>query len=110
MALKISSKKAPTPKATVSTGLKESGKPVADDQHEETPDLGTKLNKHGDQWCSVGFEASYTHNLGNYQSAKVAVSLTVPCPHGEIDDVYDLAKSWVDSRMEQVIEELNSDE
>ena len=32
-------------------------------------------------WCEVGVDASYTKNLGNYQSAKVGVTLKVPCQH-----------------------------
>lgn len=110
MPLKITSKKATKPKATVTTELKESGKTVAEEQHEENPDLGTKPNMQGDLWCNVGFEAGYTHNLGNYQSARVSVMLTVPCPHGEIDDVYEMAQGWVNERMEKLIEDLNSDE
>ncbi|QXN72668.1 hypothetical protein RCZAHN_59 [Rhodobacter phage RcZahn] len=110
MPLKISTKKATPAKATVSTELKESGKVVAENSHEETPNLGVKPNISGEQWCAVGFEASYTHNLGNYQSARVQVSLSIPCPHSEIDDVYDMAKSWVDARVQKLVEELNGDE
>ena len=62
-------------------------------------------------WCEVGVDASYTHNLGNYQSAKIGVSIKVPCLHGEINAVFDFAKGWVDNRMNTLIEELaNSSE
>lgn len=56
--------------------------------------------------CIVGMEASYTHNLGNYQSARVAVTLQVPCPHDEIDSVFEFAKSWVNDRLEAMTDEL----
>lgn len=111
MPLKISKKPAAsTPKATVTKEQKASGEVVAETQDEETPDIKTPQNLAGDQWCNVGFEASYTHNLGNYQSTRVAVHLSVPCPHGEIDEVFETAQTWVNERMEQLVEDLNSDE
>lgn len=58
------------------------------------------------QPCVVGMEASYTHNLGNYQSARVAVTLQVPCPHDEIDQVFEFAKTWVNDRLEKMTDEL----
>lgn len=109
MPLKIS-KKNTQPKAEISKELKESGNTVGEETTEETPNLKVGENKLGDPWCTVGFEAGYTHNLGNYQSARVAVMLSVPCPHSEIDEVYDMAQSWVNERMTKVIEELNEDE
>jgi hypothetical protein len=58
-------------------------------------------------WCEVGFEASYTHNLGNYQSARIAVTLKVPCKHGEQDTVFDFAESWVNQKMEKLNSEIS---
>ena len=56
--------------------------------------------------CEVGFDAGYTHNLGNYQSAKVGVSLKIDCAHNEIDEVYDYAMEWVNDKMAKLREEL----
>jgi hypothetical protein len=58
------------------------------------------------QQCEVGVDASYTHNLGNYQSCRIGVSLKVPCSIDEINGVYTMAKDWVDTRMSQLREEL----
>jgi hypothetical protein len=58
-------------------------------------------------WCEVGFEASYTHNLGNYQSARIAVTLKVPCKHGEVDAVFDFAEGWVNEKMEKLNGEIS---
>lgn len=107
MALKIS-KKPHAAKAAISTEMKVSGKSVGEHVEEENPKLG-QANIKKEDWCTVGFEVSYTHNLGNYQSARVQVSLAVPCPHAEISEIYDTAKAWVEERMESLIEELNSD-
>jgi hypothetical protein len=49
--------------------------------------------------CEVGFSAGLTLNLGSYQSARIDVSVRIPCSHGEIDQVYDFARAWVDKRL-----------
>jgi len=49
--------------------------------------------------CIVTVEAGLTINLGNYQSAKVGVTISVPCAHGEIEDVFEFGKGWVDDKM-----------
>lgn len=59
--------------------------------------------------CEVGMEASYTHNLGNFQSARVQVSLKVPCLHKEIDSAYAYAKEWVDAKIGEMKDELEGD-
>lgn len=56
--------------------------------------------------CEVGFEASYTKNLGDYQSARVGVSLKVPCAAAEVDDVFAYATDWVNVKLGKIIEEL----
>lgn len=105
MVLKISNKKAT---AVVSKQMKEGKTVVSEDQHEEpVPGVdGSELIK--GPVCEVGVEASYTHNLGNYQSARVQVSLKIQCSHPEINSVYDYAREWVDTRMAQLQEELES--
>ncbi len=60
-------------------------------------------------YCEIGFEASYTHNLGNYESARVNVSIKIPCLHGEIDEAFEYAKTWVDQKLNSVNAELKGD-
>ena len=60
-------------------------------------------------FCEVGFEASYTHNLGNYESCRVNVLIKIPCLHDEIDEAFDLAKSWVDERLTKVNAEIKGE-
>ncbi|MEJ6846780.1 hypothetical protein [Sinorhizobium fredii] len=96
--------------ATQSTQVKDKGTVVSEDVEEEKVELPGELDKTAEgPWCEVGVDASYTHNLGNYQSAKVGVTLKIPCLHGEINDVFDFAKSWVDEKMQGLIDELQSD-
>lgn len=42
-----------------------------------------------------------TMNLGNYESARIGVSVQVPCYAEEIDEAYTFAQSWVASRLEK---------
>ena len=99
--------------ATVTKEQKDKGKVVAEEVVEETVDLPkeTKLAEAAPlkPYCEVGVEASYTHNLGDYKSARVAVSLKVPCLHPEIDGVFDYAKQWVDGKLNAMIEELTAE-
>jgi hypothetical protein len=52
--------------------------------------------------ASISVKAGVTINLGNYESGRVDVMLTMPCYPEEIDRVYEDVKSWVDSRVEHV--------
>lgn len=105
MALKIKSKPAT---ATVSKQISDKKTVISEDtSHEEVETPASPSPT--EQQCEVGVEMSYTHNLGNYQSARVQVSLKVPCVHAEIDEVYDYAKGWVETRLEGLVEELNAD-
>lgn len=52
--------------------------------------------------CEVGMEASYTHNLGNYSSARVAVSLKVPCEKTGIEETFEWVKDWVETKLNEL--------
>lgn len=105
MALKIKSKPAT---ATVSKQVSDKKTVISEDTAQEEVETPASPSP-TEQQCEVGVEMSYTHNLGNYQSARVQVSLKVPCVHAEIDEVYDYAKGWVETRLEGLVEELNAD-
>jgi hypothetical protein len=78
-----------------------------DQEFVDVPDKVAPSQKgHSGPWCEVGVEASYTHNLGNYQSARYGISLKVPCIIGEVNKVFEFTKAWVEERMQSAIEEL----
>jgi len=56
--------------------------------------------------CEVGFEASLTTNLGNYNSTRIGCSLRLPCLHHELDQVFDFAMNWVNAKMEKIAAEI----
>ena len=56
--------------------------------------------------ATVSVKAGATINLGNYESARVDVMLSIPCYIEEIDSVYEQAKDWVDTRVSKKYKEL----
>jgi hypothetical protein len=50
--------------------------------------------------ASITVKAGVTINLGNYESGRVDVMLTMPCYPEEIDQIYIDVKDWVDSRVD----------
>lgn len=58
--------------------------------------------------ASISVKAGITINLGNYESGRVDVMLTMPCYPEEIDEVYEDVKNWVDSRVEHVKNEIET--
>lgn len=104
MAIKVTSKKG---SATSSKVIKDKGKVLAEEATTETVDLPKEGSTSSTgPWCEVGVEASYTHNLGNYQSARIGVTLKVPCNAPEIDEVFEYAQSWVDTKMQKLMADL----
>jgi|GEM_PF-5410201 len=92
---------------TITQELKNKGETImADTKNEivETP----KTRQAPSPLCEVGFETSFTKNLGNYQSLKVGVHIKIPCLHAEIDQVFDYATNWADSKMQKLLDETDS--
>jgi hypothetical protein len=61
-----------------------------------------------DEPCYVSIRRSKTVNLGNYESERVEVGLSVPCKPEDIDSVKDGAKKWVDAQLIQIISEVSA--
>lgn len=59
----------------------------------------------------VNVTMGLTRNLGNYESLKITVGLTMPCePTSQgIDDAFHEAKGWVDSRIEFINQEVQQE-
>lgn len=60
--------------------------------------------------CSIGFQAGQTFNLGNYNSAKVSIILTMPCQAAEIEDTYSFIKEWVNAKMVELQKEVSGED
>ena len=60
----------------------------------------------GVQPAQVSVTTGLTTNLGDFSSAKVSVTVTVPCYMEEIEDAYEYAKSFSASKMLKEREEM----
>lgn len=52
----------------------------------------------------VGF--GLTINMGNYESARLDVSVEVPCYKEQVDDAYERAKDWVEERVQREVADI----
>jgi len=98
--------KKPSGQAVTSKELKNKGESVLEETITEPIEVAPS-NPEPDTLCEVGFETSFTKNLGNYQSLKVGVQIKIPCIHGEINQVFDYATNWADAKMQKLLEETN---
>lgn len=62
--------------------------------------------------ANVGFRASMTKNLGNYESVRIEISVYMPCAarQKQIDKAYEYVKGYVEDRMEAELSELESEQ
>lgn len=56
----------------------------------------------------LNISAGMTKNLGDFNSARVSISITYPCIPEEIEESYDKLKNWIDARLIKEIAELES--
>lgn len=49
--------------------------------------------------AKVSVDYALTINLGNFESAKIGVSVTVPCYLEEVDRAYEFAQAWAEERL-----------
>jgi hypothetical protein len=93
---------APVPAASAGmTTTNKKGGEVASQVEEqlEPPAQSFEPNMDGTPWCTVGFKAGYTKNMQNYESAKIEVWISIPCPHSEVETVYLSAQKFVDDKL-----------
>jgi hypothetical protein len=109
LAIKFEKKAPKQAKATVTTELKEGKETKAESVVHETPDAPVATVPTVEQLPVVGCSMGYTHNLGNYQSARIDVSISIPCPFGEINQIYEWAENWVNERVKKAIDELSGE-
>jgi len=57
------------------------------------------IHKFETDTAQVTAEYALTMNLGNYESARISVSVTVPCYKEEIDEAYEFAQAWAEERL-----------
>ncbi len=108
MAVKL--KKSKTAVAAVVSTERSSGAP----QQESVP--VRVVESSGEPMANVGFSASMTRNLGNYESVKFTVALYMPVPVDlsagadptpALDANFQYVQQWVDAKIGAMLDELN---
>lgn len=74
----------------------------------ETKEETVAIHRYVTQPAVVGCEFGATVNLGNYESARVSVSATVPCYREEVDAAYGWVKDFVEERFKKEVAEARA--
>lgn len=91
---------AKAPKASVSKSYKDGS--VVDEEIQMDPKMVPENP------AVVSVNIGVTRNLGNYESVKFSVQLSLPCDPADVDDTFNEAKWWVDSRVELINQEITA--
>lgn len=77
------------------------GVPLESEEHIETPPVRVTP-------AVVTLSMGYTKNLGNYESAKVSVAISLPCASDEptIEQTFKYAEDWVNDKMGSIVSQL----
>lgn len=54
----------------------------------------------------VSVRAAGTVNLGNFESGRIEIGLSWPSKAGEVDNVFEKTKEWIDKRLSKEITDL----
>lgn len=83
---------------------KQLGKAGAQENEENL--IETRKFPEGSHPAQVTVSRGVTINMGNYQTARCDVGISLPCLPEEVEEVYNYASSMVESRIQQETEEL----
>lgn len=83
------------------------GKPIGEPMQEEQV-LHKGLTIPLDRLCQVQVSGTHTVNLGNYESAKIHVGLTMPADREDINESYEFAVGWVSERIKDAIDDAKN--
>lgn len=54
---------------------------------------------------SIRVEGGRVLNLGNYETARVGVTITVPCTKDSLEEAYDYATTWVSGKIDEAVKQ-----
>jgi hypothetical protein len=89
---------------TTATISRSFGKTSAAEESTET--LEVRLFQTAAATVDVGY--GLTLNIGNYESARVDVRVSVPCYREEMDDAYAYAKEWAEKRVQKEVADVRT--
>lgn len=56
--------------------------------------------------CVVSMSGGQTINIGNYNSVRFEVGLSMPCQAAEVEGTYEFIKNWLDMRLLELQKEV----
>ena len=83
----------------VSTSKSVSGEEIAGSLS-ETQTLNVGVFSDG---MSIRVEGGRVMNLGNYETARVGVTITVPCTKDTLEEAYQYATEWVSNKINEAV-------
>lgn len=84
---------------STSTSKSVSGKEIASSTSEsQTLHSGVFTNG-----MSITIEGGRVINLGNYETARIGVSITVPCHPESLNEAYKFGTDWVSARIDEAV-------
>jgi hypothetical protein len=89
-------------KGSVATSKKEDGEYVL--HKTEAEEISKPQVFPEKEMLKITINCGKTINLGNYESARVDISITVPTTKDSLEDAYEFATSWVDNKMAEAVE------
>jgi hypothetical protein len=54
-------------------------------------------------------EGGRTMNLGNYESAKVGITIKVPCDPDQLQQAYEFATDWISKKLEEALKDAKGE-
>lgn len=85
----------------VSTSKAVSGNPIAESAS-ESKTLHPGVYNDG---MSITIEGGRVINLGNYETARIGVTITVPCSKDTLEEAYTYATEWVSEKIEAAVKD-----
>lgn len=56
--------------------------------------------------ANVSYTLGFTYNIGNYESVRVGVSVTLPCYVEELEQAYRKAREFVEMKLAEIDKEI----
>jgi hypothetical protein len=67
----------------------------------ETVNPGVMIPEH--LLHKLTLEGSHTVNLGNYESAKIGLMLTIPCTKDDLQEAFEWGLAWIGERIQKEV-------
>lgn len=83
-------------------------KVINPDGSESVTEIPVKEQVISKPMANIGYSAQITKNMGNYESAKISVSLHLPTEVAELEQNYTFVTEWVDTKINELIASINS--